>query len=379
MNVMHILGNFGPGGAEMGVARLIRSFRNDRIIHYVCSLGPDTRLRELLPKETNFYSLGIRGRSYKAFIPLSRLLKSCKIDIAHVNNMAPWFDVALASKLAGCKCIETFHGVEESALEFPLHRRVLSRTAYLLTSSTTAVAESARDLLIQLLGMKRHKIRVLPNGVDTEVFQPIGSQEERRRLRISLSLPENGFLMGCVAALRPVKDHRGLVEAFALAVKNKPPVNINKDSHLILVGDGPLAPELKMLSGQLGVEDKIIFLAQRNDVDKILQVLDVFILNSKTEGMSYAVLEAMSSGLPILATSVGANTELIRHGVEGYLYRPGDLKSLAEYMTEVIGNGEQLLKMGRATRQKIVEFYSITKMVSSYKGLYEAVLSKEIG
>jgi len=379
MNVMHILGNFGPGGAEMGVARLIQSFRNDHIIHSVCSIGSDTRLRELLPKETNFYSLGINGRSYKAFIPLSRLLKSSKIDIAHVNNMAPWLDVALASKLAGCKCIETFHGVEESALEFPLHRRIMPRTAYLLTSSTTAVAESARHLLVQLIGIKKHKIEIVRNGVDTELFSPIGSQEERKRLRISLDFPENGFLIGCVAALRPVKDHKGLVEAFASAISNKPSVNTNKDIYLILVGDGPLASELKMLSRQLGVEDRMIFLARRNDVDKILQSLDVFVLNSKTEGMSYAVLEAMSSGLPIIATNVGANTELIRHGVEGYLYRPGDLKSLTKYMTEGIGDRDRLLKMGRAARQNIVGFYSVEKMVSSYKDLYEAVLSKENG
>jgi L-malate glycosyltransferase len=176
-----------------------------------------------------------------------------------------------------------------------------------------------------------------------------------------------------------VKDHKGLVGAFASAISNKPSVNTNKDSYLILVGDGPLASELKMLSRHLGVEDRIIFLARRDDVDRILQSLDVFVLNSKTEGMSYAVLEAMSSGLPIIATNVGANIELIRHGVEGYLYRPGDLKSLAEYMTEIIGDTDRLLKMGRAARQKIVEFYSVKKMVSSYKDLYEAVLSKENG
>jgi glycosyltransferase involved in cell wall biosynthesis len=379
MKVMHILGNFGPGGAEMGVVRLIKSFRNDDIIHSVCSIGSDTLLKGLLPKGTNLFSLGIEGRSYRAFIPLFRLMRSYKIDIAHVNNMAPWFDVALASKLAGCKCIETFHGVEESALEFSLYRRIISKTAYLLTSSTTAVAESARDLLVQLVGIKEHKIRVLPNGVDTELFSPMGSQEERRRLRISLNLPENGFLMGCVAALRPVKDHKGLVEAFASAISDRPSVNTNKDIYLILVGDGPLTSELKTLSGQLGVEDRIVFLDRRNDVDRILQALDVFVLNSKTEGMSYAVLEAMSSGLPIIATNVGANTELIRHGVEGYLYRPGDLKSLTEYMTEGIGDRGRLLRMGRAARQKIVEFYSVKKMVSSYKDLYEVVLSKKNG
>jgi len=354
----------------MGVVRLCKSFQNDDIIHSVCSIGSDTLLKELLPEGTDLYTLGIEGACYTAFSSLFRLFKETKTDIAHVNNLAPWFDVALASKLAGCKCIETFHGVEETLPEFPLHRRILSKTAYLLTSSITAVAESARDLLVKLIGIKEHKIKVLPNGVDTELFSPIVSHEDKKRLRINVNLPENGFLIGCVAALRPVKDHKGLLEALTSVTSSKPPIDTNKDIYLILVGDGPLASELKNLSKQLHVEDKIIFMGRRNDVHKILQTLDVFVLNSRTEGMSYAILEAMASGLPVIATDVGANVELINHDSEGYLVSQGDVESLAGYMAKLASDQSLLSRMGKNAREKIIKSYSLTKMVSSYRDLY---------
>jgi len=376
MKVMHILGNFGPGGAEMGVVRLIQSFSEDYFSHSVCSISSNISMKELLPDRINCYSLGINGASYTAFLSLFKLLKKTKTEIAHVNNLAPWFDVAFASRLAGCKCIETFHGIEDNLIKFSFKRRMFLRLASQYTSSITAVAESARDLLVELSGIKRHQIKVLPNGIDIDYYKANSSDDEKIKLRISLNLPENGFLIGCVAALRPVKDHKGLIEAFAMVISNKRPIGTNKGIYLILVGDGPLAPELKNLSKQLHVEDKIIFMGRRNDVNKILQALDAFILNSKTEGMSYAILEAMASGLPIVATNVGANAELISHGVEGYLYRPGDLKSLTGTMVELMRNENLLLKMGQKAREKVAKSYSITKMESSYKNLYEEVLSQ---
>jgi len=379
MRVMHIFGNFGFGGAEMGAVRLIQSFENTELTHSICSISSNVSMEKLLPARINCYSLGLNGRSYTAFIPLLRLLRSTRTDIAHVNNLAPWFDVAVASKLAGCRCIETFHGVEGERIKFPGWRRGLLRTACALSSRVTAVSESSKDLLLKLSGIKGDKIKVLPNGVDTDLFSPPASQDEKRKMRIKYNLPQNGFLVGCVSALRPVKDHEGLIKAFSLFMSNNQSIVKQKNANLVLVGDGPLASELRLYSRQLGIGEKVIFMGRHNDIHKILQALDAFILNSKTEGMSYAILEAMASGLPVIATNVGANTELIHHGTEGYLYSPGDLKSLTGYIGELIRNEAYLLKMKEAARKKIVNVYSINKMVSSYKDLYEEALLKKKG
>lgn len=125
-----------------------------------------------------------------------------------------------------------------------------------------------------------------------------------------------------------------------------------------------------MFSRQLGIGDKVIFMGRRDDVQEILRAMDVFVLNSKTEGMSYAVLEAMSSGLPVIATDVGADIELINHDSEGYLVSQGDVESLAGYMVKLGNDQSLLLRMGKNAREKVIKSYSLNKMISSYRGLY---------
>lgn len=134
--------------------------------------------------------------------------------------------------------------------------------------------------------------------------------------------------------------------------------------------------ELKATCKQLGIQDRVLFMGRRDDVEKILPVMDVFVLNSKTEGMSYAVLEAMSSGIPIVATDVGANRELIGQGVEGYLYAPGDRDALVHYLGDLMNNISLMVKMQVNVRKKVVENYSLEGMVSSYEKLYREVAGR---
>jgi glycosyltransferase involved in cell wall biosynthesis len=226
-----------------------------------------------------------------------------------------------------------------------------------------------------LSGIKKDQIRIVVNGVDTNVFKPDFSEAPKAELRAALKLPQEGFLIGCVGALRPVKDHEGLLKAFTV-LRSRTGTRVNRDSYLVLVGDGTLMPELKAISKQLGIQDRVLFMGRRDDVEKILGVTDVFVLNSKTEGMSYAILEAMSSGIPIVATDVGANRELIRQGVEGYLYKPGDLEGLVNYLLTLIDDKSLVAKMGGAARKKIVENYSFESMVSAYERLYREVAER---
>jgi glycosyltransferase involved in cell wall biosynthesis len=150
----------------------------------------------------------------------------------------------------------------------------------------------------------------------------------------------------------------------------------NKDVYLVLVGKGLLESKLKRLSQTLGIERQVIFLGRRNDIHKVLHTFDVFILNSKTEGMSYAILEAMAVGLPIIATDVGANSELITHDTEGYLFPQGDTKALVHNISQTANYRSRLIVMGENARKKIIKSFSLKKMISSYKTLYEEVIDK---
>lgn len=365
VHVMHVLGNLGMGGAEMGVVRLITAMSDDRIRHSIVILGSDHSLLEELNLNIPCHALGIDKRSYTAFFRLADLFRRKKVDLVHVNNLSPWLDAALGAKLAGCRCIETFHGVEQGLLSFSLAKQMLFRGAGLLSHRITAVADEAADLLSQLTGLSRVTVEVIPNGIDTDHFLPAESFEVKCALRRSKDLPEDALLFGCVAALRPVKNHQGLLRAFAQATND-----VLRPALLVLVGDGPLAGDLKQLAKSLGIADQVVFLGRRDDVAELLQCFDAFVLNSDTEGLSYAVLEAMSCGLPLLGTAVGGNVKLVSEGLNGCLVPVSDEVALAKLLSKAMIEPDTLKTMGMEARQRVESDYGMERMINCYRNLY---------
>lgn len=368
LHIMHVLGNFGMGGAEMGVVRLIRGLSDAGLRHSIAILGADRSLLEESHADIPCHALGIRRRSYAAFWTLAQLFRRERVDIAHVNNLAPWADTALAARLAGCRCIETFHGVEQGLLRFSAPRKLLLGSARLLTERITAVADEAADLLAALTGTPRETIAVIANGIDTAAFAPAGSTEVKGALRRAKGLPEHGLLFGCVAALRPVKNHRGLLCAFARALQATA-----VPAALVLVGDGALAGELRELAAALGIGDQVHFLGRRADVAELLPCFDAFVLNSDTEGLSYAVLEAMASGLPLIGTAVGANVRLVTAERQGLLVAAGDDAALTAALSRVLTDPALLERMGREARRLVETHYGMSAMLERYHDLYRTL------
>lgn len=353
------------GGAEMGVARLVQGLSGEEMRHSLAILGADRSLLDELRLELPCHALAIQGRCYTAFRPLAALFRRERVDIVHVNNLAPWPDAALAAKLAGCRCVETFHGVEQGVLQFSLLRKQLLRGVFRLSARVTAVADEAAGLLATLTGIPRAAVEVIANGIDTERFAPVASAEARRMLRRDKGLPEEGLLFGCVAALRPVKNHEGLLRAFARAVKAS-----GVASYLVLVGDGERAGALRKLAETLGIAKRVLFLGRRSDVAELLPCFDAFVLNSDTEGLSYAVLEAMACGLPLIATAVGGNVRLVQDERQGLLVPAGDGEALTAALTRVMAEPELPAAMGREARKLIEAEYGMTAMLVRYHNLY---------
>lgn len=352
----------------MGVVRLIKGLSDAGKRHSVAIFGTDRSLLEELQSDIPCHALGICERSYTAFWALARLFKREGVDIVHVNNLAPWADAALAARLAGCRCIETFHGVEQGLLRLSIPRKILFRGAQRLTAQVTAVAAEAADLLVSLTGIAREAVAVIPNGIDTALFAPVDSPAARRALRRAKGLPEDPLLFGCVAALRPVKNHRGLLRGFARALRATA-----VPAELVLVGAGQSAGELRELAGTLGITDQVRFLGRRADVAELLPCFDAFVLNSDTEGLSYAVLEAMACGLPLIGTAVGANVKLVTEGRQGMLVAAGDEVALAAALSRAMADPALLKEMGRAARRLVENEYGMAAMAARYRRLYQKV------
>lgn len=372
IRIMHILGSWGAGGAEAGILRLINSLPADDFIHSLCILGIQSK-EPAVPDEIALYRLPKHIHGRIAAIGLYSIFKKAKTDIAHVNNLSPWLDTALGARLAGCKCIMTFHGIENTSMQLDSLRRLLLRVSLSLSSSVTAVADSAGELLKHLMKRNSLSLTVIPNGVDTNFYKPYASVAERLFIREKLGLPKNAFLFGCVAAFRPVKNHAGLLKAFQKALCEESPDSAQHVS-MVFVGNGPLQADMHSLAKKLGIEKSVIFLGNRNDVPHILRALDVFVLNSTTEGLSYAILEAMATGLPVIATDVGANPQIVAHGNKGCIVRQGDENAMAAAIAYAIRNKPHLVELGAAARREVIERYSIQAMAAGYMALYEEIM-----
>jgi L-malate glycosyltransferase len=232
----------------------------------------------------------------------------------------------------------------------------------------------SRGILEQLArneGVDATRTHCLPNGVDLRRFRPVG-RGLRGLERRKLDLPEHAWLIGCVARMVPVKRHEDLIQGFAQIARAHP------DACLVLVGGGgPLEAQLRRQVDDFGVSRQVIFCGEVRNTERLLPLMDAFALASSTEGMSNAILEAMACGLPVVATSVGGNLELVEDGVTGYLVPPFCPGELASALGRLLEKREQARQMGRAARQRAAESFSLDVMIAAYARLYETTAVRE--
>jgi glycosyltransferase involved in cell wall biosynthesis len=224
--------------------------------------------------------------------------------------------------------------------------------------------------MADLVGFPRNRIQVIANGVNTDYFCPRpGSRAEVRR---QCGLPQKGLVVGMVARLVPVKNHEGVLRAIADLAQQ------GKSITLAIAGDGPLLGELRSIATDLELNSQVHFLGDLDNVHQFLNALDIFVLNSHSEGMSNTILEAMSCGLPVVATSVGANSDLVVEGQTGLLIPPDDPPALANAIAKLVDNESLRLRMGEDGRARIEREFGIARMVRDYSQLYCELLGERM-
>jgi glycosyltransferase involved in cell wall biosynthesis len=232
------------------------------------------------------------------------------------------------------------------------------------------VVAPARPILSGLVRDERlgiGRMTWIPNGVDADRFAP-PSAMARHSSRQALGLDDAALVFGCVASLTPVKRHVDLIEAFA-SVHAKLPA-----ARLLLIGDGPLRAAIGEQIATLGLQDAVELLGDRSNIETLLPALDVALLTSSTEGMSNAILEAMACGLPVVATSVGGNLQLVEHQVTGLLVPAANPVALAEAMLLLAETPALRHRLGDAARTRIERDFSLDAMAHSYDRLYRRLL-----
>jgi glycosyltransferase involved in cell wall biosynthesis len=256
------------------------------------------------------------------------------------------------------------HGLlEERSRNIPIQRWLWSRA-----DRVTAVAEELAERMVKVVRFPRARINVIHNGVDTERFRLI--ENSKASMRARFKLPATGFILGMVARLVPVKNHAGVFHAIARLHEQ------GIETDLVVAGDGPLCEPLHQMARELRIHERVHFLGNVNSIEEVFCAIDVFVLNSQSEGMSNTILEAMASGLPVVATAVGANPQLVCDRETGYLIKVNDVESLCRAIGELAGDFRLRTTMGQKGRLRAEVHYSVKRMVQDYSDLYMGLAQK---
>jgi sugar transferase (PEP-CTERM/EpsH1 system associated) len=293
---------------------------------------------------------------------LARIMRRYRPHIVHSRNWGS-IESVFAARLARVPVvIHSEHGYKLEMLNgVPLRQKMMRRAAYTLCDAVFTVTGELRNFHARQVGISPDRIRVIHNGVDTKLFTP-GSD---LRLREQLNIPSGRLVIGTVARMVPIKDHGTLLRAAELLITK------GLDIHLLLAGGGPLLESYReYVRNSNALIDRVVFTGRSENVPDVLRAIDVFVLPSTSEGMSNTILEAMASGLPVVATGVGGNGEVVEEGQTGWLFPPGDAPALAGRLDELALDRERLRAAGKAGRQRVLKYFSLHGMVRNYENLY---------
>jgi sugar transferase (PEP-CTERM/EpsH1 system associated) len=372
--IAHVLFRLGTGGLENGVVNLINSMPDDKYRHAVICMTDYTDFRDRIKKDdVQVYCLNKKpGKDFAVYFRLWKLFREIKPDILHTRNLSA-LEAQLSGLLAGIKHrIHGEHGRDIDDVDGTNPRYVLLRRLFQpIVQRYIPMSKDLETWLIRQIKVPANKITQIYNGVDISRFK-LSNNKPVDLLPPNFRSPEL-MLIGTVGRLDPVKDQITLVQAFIDLVTTNPVVK-NK-VRLVLIGAGLLMPKLRELSMEAGVDDLIWFAGERNDVADIMQTLDLFVLPSINEGISNTILEAMATELPVIATNVGGNPELVIHNQTGYLVPKQNPTAMAEAFKYYLDNPDLLIGHGKAGRARCESTFSLSRMMTDYMNVYDDLLN----
>jgi len=370
-----VLNRFDIGGMENGVVNICNRLDHDRFKPIVCCLNALGPMAKRLNPSVQAYCMDYsKGFKLKDVIELALFFKRSKVDIVHTHA---WGGGSLygilAAKLARVPVV--ING-EHGRFFSKSHQIIAQKIIYSLCDINLSVSESLKKRVNTIIGLPLPRIKVIRNGVDTEKFNGNYPKEEIiERLRSEgYAIDNQSFHVIAIGSLKPEKAPMMLLHTLKRLLMESPSMKLK----VIFIGDGPDREKMTNYIKIEGLNDAVFLLGNRADVPELLCLADVLVSTSisQHEGLSNVMLEAMSSGIPVLATrSVGA-AELIKDGVNGFLVDSNDETMLAERLKQLYQDTELLRSLGKSARTLILEQYSIEHMIRGYEKLYLDLMYK---
>jgi glycosyltransferase involved in cell wall biosynthesis len=348
LRVAHVTLGLDVGGQEKLLVEFARHADRDGFeLVFVSLTGRGLLAADLDTQRWPVVALEPPGLRPRLVLRLARLFRDLKVDVVHTHDDKPLLYGAPAARLARVRrVLDTRHG---RALGLSWRQHLLVRLAARLTDAFVCVSDDCAALS-RRQGVRGRRVVTLRNGIDVARFTYAG--------------PQKGGPVVTVARLSPEKDLETLVRAAALAAAERPAFRLE------VAGDGPCLLGLQKLVRTLGVGEHVRFLGEVRDVPSLLARASLFAQSSLSEGISLTLLEAMARGLPVVATRVGGNPEVVAEGTSGLLVPAGDPPALARAMLELAGDRNRARQMGLVGRRRVEQGFDVRRMVARYESLY---------
>jgi sugar transferase (PEP-CTERM/EpsH1 system associated) len=374
--VLHLIYNLALGGLETGLVNLINLMPAERYRHAIaCLTIADDFSRRL--KRADVPVIPLERRSGKVdcrvYQRLWRVFAQLQPAILHTRNL-PSLDAQLFATIARVPVrIHGEHGrdvhdLDGSKMKYNFFRKAMRPFIH----HYTAVSRDLAEWLVSNIGIPRHRVTQIYNGVDTARFQP--RRHRDGALFPQGFLPEGAFVIGTVGRMHAVKDQPTLVRAFLRLLKESPAAR--ERARLVMVGDGPLVAPCRELLRAAGAEHLAWLPGKCSDVPELLRAMDLFVSASLAEGISNTILEAMATGLPVVATRVGGTPELVDDGETGLLVPPSNPTALAAPIRTYFEDRAAAARHGSAGRTKVQVRFSLDSMVAGYVEVYDGALKQ---
>lgn len=368
--IFYITTDSNIGGTERMLLALLKNLDRERFEPFLCVLKPGGRLLEEARK-LNVETECLNVSSKFDFMVLSRL-KSLLIRENPSVLHTFLFHANILGRIAGSSCrIPVIISSQRSVDEWrKFYHSVLdgwsSRFCHLIISNS----EAGRRRLIEREKIPADKIITIHNGIDVSRFEiEIDVQKKRKEL----GLDPDDKVIGIIANLRRVKGHRYMFEALRDLHSRIKDVKIK----LLVVGEGKLKRQLGDLADRLKIKDSVVFCGFRDDIPEVLRAIDILVLPSLWEGFPVSVLEAMASGLPVVASDVGGVSEVVQNGRNGVLVRPADYRHLSTALYNLIREPERILRLGAEGKKLVGEKFTLKKMIEDTEDIYDKLLRQQ--
>lgn len=367
--LLHLIDTGGPGGAETIFLMLVRGLANR-----------EWDSTPVVPRE-GWLSEALRGAGFDPIVLENRrsfdlsyvfrlvsLGRELGIDLIQAHLLGSAAYGTLAAMVLRVPLVCTFHGTPDIPSR---GRSSRAKTAILSRkrNRTVFVSERLRDQLAPPMGISPSRCSVIPNGVDTSGF----SARRSSQLKTELGIPHEHTLLGAVGNLRPAKAYDILLKAFSEIA------SVNPEVQMVIAGQTkePLFSELVELRSSLGLDSAVHFLGFRGDTPTLFEGLDLFVLSSASEGFSLSTVQAMASGLPVVATRCGGPEGIVVDGDTGRLVEANDPRALAKGIQEVLTRPDGGKEMGMRGRERAETEFSLDAMLGRYEALYREMLPDE--